>query len=296
MLRANAFPNFIQSREAQTESAYLIRQSFEPTDFLALVLIDRKRQTVLQHLEVAQRIASVDGQHWLFERNVQGHEIFLSINALRPNASGRSKAHIGKIRHIFLDLDKDAPASLERICESQRLPRPNTIINTSPNRVQLLWRVEKFQPEQAETLQRGLAREWGGDIAATDCARVMRLPGFENLKYQQKQPVHAVRRHDLVTTPSDFPVYGRILEALSPPNRSNRSASSAIRTSQSERDWAYALRALTRGEQPYQVMQAIASFRSQQKSNPRYYARLTVTKAQQVIAATQRDAGRCPER
>ena len=48
--------------------------------------------------------------------------------------------------------------------------------------------------------------------------------------------------------------------------------------SQSERDWAYAKRALARGEDPEAVIQAIATFRSD-KPNPQYYARLTVTKA-----------------
>jgi hypothetical protein len=48
--------------------------------------------------------------------------------------------------------------------------------------------------------------------------------------------------------------------------------------SQSERDWAYAKRALARGEDPEAVIQTIATFRSD-KPDPQYYARLTVTKA-----------------
>lgn len=53
--------------------------------------------------------------------------------------------------------------------------------------------------------------------------------------------------------------------------------------SQSERDWAYAKRALARGEAPSAVLDSISAFRSD-KPDPRYYAELTVRKALQSLA------------
>jgi hypothetical protein len=50
--------------------------------------------------------------------------------------------------------------------------------------------------------------------------------------------------------------------------------------SQSERGWLYAKRALPRGDDPEEVIRRIADFRSSEKSDPLYYARLTVKKAQ----------------
>ena len=50
--------------------------------------------------------------------------------------------------------------------------------------------------------------------------------------------------------------------------------------SQSEHDWAYAKRALARGDDPEVVIQRIADYRSDDKDNPDYYARRTVTNAQ----------------
>jgi hypothetical protein len=50
--------------------------------------------------------------------------------------------------------------------------------------------------------------------------------------------------------------------------------------SQSEHDWIYAKRALARGDDPEDIIRRIADFRSGEKSDPLYYARLTVTKAQ----------------
>jgi len=50
--------------------------------------------------------------------------------------------------------------------------------------------------------------------------------------------------------------------------------------SQSEADWAYAKRALARGDDPQEIMRRIADYRAQDKADPQYYARHTVTKAQ----------------
>jgi hypothetical protein len=54
--------------------------------------------------------------------------------------------------------------------------------------------------------------------------------------------------------------------------------------SQSEADWAYAKRALARGDAPEIVIQRIADYRAEDKSDPNYYARHTVTKAQAELA------------
>ena len=56
--------------------------------------------------------------------------------------------------------------------------------------------------------------------------------------------------------------------------------------SQSERDWAYAKRALARGDDPEVVIQRIADYRAEDKADPNYYARRTVTKAQAALETT----------
>jgi hypothetical protein len=48
--------------------------------------------------------------------------------------------------------------------------------------------------------------------------------------------------------------------------------------SQSEHDWAFAKRALARGEPLEEVIRRIAQYRAAYKSNPLYYARYTVEK------------------
>jgi hypothetical protein len=55
---------------------------------------------------------------------------------------------------------------------------------------------------------------------------------------------------------------------------------------QSEHDWAYAKRVLPRGDDPEVVIQRIADYRSDDKADPNYYGRRTVTKAQTELKSS----------
>jgi hypothetical protein len=59
--------------------------------------------------------------------------------------------------------------------------------------------------------------------------------------------------------------------------------------SQSEADWAFAKRALARGDTADQVIQRIADYRADDKADPLYYARLTVIKAQLSLMSGEND-------
>ena len=63
--------------------------------------------------------------------------------------------------------------------------------------------------------------------------------------------------------------------------------------SQSERDWAFARRALARGDPEDLVVTAIAVHRRFDKHNPQAYAELTVRKAAESLKV---DHGEAPER
>jgi len=61
------------------------------------------------------------------------------------------------------------------------------------------------------------------------------------------------------------------------------------RKSQSEADWAYAERALARGDDSELVIRRIADYCPDDKSNPDFYARLTVTKAQNDLPRSTKE-------
>jgi hypothetical protein len=142
--------------------------------------------------------------------------------------------------------------------------------------------VSGFSQDEAESLLHSLANQFGGDMAATDSTRVLRLPGFANRKLPEEFIVQARQENDAVYTLRDFTIHEDSPETprhLSDDQERPRTVPSDHK-SQSEHDWAYAKRALSRGDDPEVVIQRIADYRADDKHNPQDYAVRTVTKAQ----------------
>jgi hypothetical protein len=115
---------------------------------------------------------------------------------------------------------------------------------------------------------------------------VLRLPGFANRKLSEEFVVQARQESEAVYTLRDFTIHEDSPETpqhLDVHQGRSRTASSDHK-SQSEHDWAYAKRALARGDDPEVVILRIADYRSNDKDNPSYYARHTVMKAQTELA------------
>jgi hypothetical protein len=187
-------------------------------------------------------------------------------------------------------LDHDAERSLAAVGQSNLVPQPNVVIATSPNKFQLVWRVEGFPQEEAEAVLRAMARKFGGDPAATDSTRVLRLPGFVNRKYDAEFRVTAEIRNEQRHSPHDFRLRTDTAEMDQRPTRTigNRHASSTRQPlSQSEHDWAYAKRSLAKGVLPEEVIRQIAAFRAHDKHDPEDYAQRTVEKAQRQLLETK---------
>jgi hypothetical protein len=214
------------------------------------------------------------------------------MNTLKPEARTRTKEDIETIRHLYMDIDHDGPAALAKIQQSNLVPPRNYTINTSPDRFQVVWRVENISQEQAESLQRAMVRKFGGDPAATDSTRVLRLPGFLNQKYEPRFLVHATKHADRVYHPQDFRLRTELIETDFRPHRQSPqlAPTQPRQLSQSEHDWAYAKRALARGDDPEELIRRIADFRAGEKHDPLDYARRTVTKAQAALENDRRSA------
>jgi hypothetical protein len=161
------------------------------------------------------------------------------------------------------------------------VPQPNYVLDTSPGKHQVVWRVEGLDIEDAEAVQRAMTREFGSDPAATDSTRVLRLPGFANKKYDNNFYVQARAESTQVYHLRDFKLPIESPDGLEPHHTQSARRHSAPRTrsSQSEHDWAYAKRALARGDDPEEVIRRIEDYRGGQKHAN--YARHTVEKAQE---------------
>jgi hypothetical protein len=204
------------------------------------------------------------------------------MNPIKEGAYSRTKENIKDIRHVYLDLDRKGDEGLEGIRNSTEVPAPNFVLDTSPGKHQVVWKVAGVTQDEAESLLHNLANQFGGDPAATDSTRVLRLPGFANQKLPEEFIVQARQESDAVYTLRDFTIHEDSPETprhLSEDQERPGTVPSDHK-SQSEHDWAYAKRALARGDDPKVVIQRIADYRSEDKDDPNYYARHTVAKAQ----------------
>ena len=265
------------------ETPEYLGAAFEPSDRLAILVRSRVRGETVQRITTAERIAEPTFQQWLhFKNDREDADVYVGMNPLKSDARTRTKDDILSIRHLYLDLDHDGAASLASSEQSPLVPRPNYILATSPNKFQVIWRVKDLAQDQAEALLRAMAREFGGDPAATDSTRVLRLPGFGNRKYQETFIVRAQQRSDRVHTPLDFKLRIHPDSGYPPLRRPPARATSSEprRLSQSEYDWAFAKRALASGADPEQVARRIAEFREGDKHDVHDYARRTVRKAE----------------
>jgi len=262
-------------------SEYIL-DNFEPRDRIALLVLNRDFGETIQRLTSAQKGASPEFQAWLRYKNANGSDIYMGMNPLRQDAATRTKEEIETIRHVYLDLDQGGPEALESVEDSSVVPKPNYVLTSSPGKFQVVWNVEGMSLDEAESLLHAMAREFGGDPAATDATRVLRLPGFANKKYETDFYVEARKESTEIYHLRDFKLH---IDAQDSPrfnhhNRSRRESSPGSSLSQSEHDWAFAKRALARGDEPEEVIRRIAQYRANDKSNPRDYATRTVTKAQ----------------
>jgi hypothetical protein len=270
-----------------TASEY-VRELFEPADNAAILVRNRSTGHTVQRIAKAETIASPDFQTWLANQNASGSDVFMGMNPIKDSAYNRTKENIKDIRHVYLDLDRKGDEALEAIRNSTEVPAPNFVLDTSPGKHQVVWKVSGFSQDEAESLLHGLANQFGGDLAATDSTRVLRLPGFANRKLPEEFVVQARQESDAVYMLRDFTIHEDSPEAtrhLSHDQERPRTVPSDQKC-QSEHDWAYAKRALARGDDPEVVIQRIADYRSDDKDDPNYYARRTVTKAQAELKSS----------
>ena len=279
-----------------TASEYVLAL-FNPPDQVAVLLRDRSRGQTVQRITIAEIVAGPEFQSWMTGRNRAGSDVFIGMNPIKDGSHNRTKESIREIRHVYLDLDTNAPEALQSIRTSAEVPTPTFVLDTSPGKHQVVWKIEGVDQEQAESLLRALATQFDGDPAATDSTRVLRLPGFANRKLSEEFIVRARQESDGLYTLRDFTVQEdspdtpRHLGQGQAPRRT----ASIGQKSQSERDWAYAKRALARGDDPQNVIRNIADFRAEDKYDPQDYARRTVTKAQGELNANNAQSNSPPQ-
>jgi len=274
-----------------TASEY-VRALFGPEDNTAILVRNRSTGRTVQTISRAETIGSPEFQTWLASQNSSGYDVFMGMNPIKDGAHSRTKGDIKEIRHVYLDLDRKGDEALQAIHNSTEVPAPNFVLDTSPGKHQVVWKVSGFTPDDAEPLLHNLANKFGGDLAATDSTRVLRMPGFANRKLPEEFIVQARQESDAVYRLHDFTIDEDSPEAPRHFGEYQQPGRTVLREhkSQSERDWAYAKRALARGDDPELVIQRISDYRGDEKHPG--YARHTVEKAHKELqrGATRMDS------
>ena len=194
------------TRFVLSASDYIL-DNFEPADRIAMLVLNRDFGETIQRITSAAKAASPEFQAWLRYKNANGSDIYIGMNPLRKDASTRTKEDIESIRHVYLDLDHGGPEAIQSVENSSSLPKPNYVLNSSPEKHQVVWKVEGMSLEEAEGLLHAMAREFGGDPAATDATRVLRLPGFANKKYETDFYVEARKESAEIYQLRDFKLH-----------------------------------------------------------------------------------------
>ena len=136
-------------------SVSYIRDNFEAEDRIAIVLLNKRSGAVLQRVASAERIAAPEYQAWLRHMNARKYEVYISMNTLKAGTHRRTKNDVDLIRHIYLDFDEQGTAAVEALLERDDLPAPNYLINSSPDKWQVIWKIAGCSKDDAQEIERG---------------------------------------------------------------------------------------------------------------------------------------------
>ena len=140
------------------------------------------------------------------------------------DAKNRTKENVSVIRHVYIEVDDNGTACLNKI--KAELPEPAFILRSSrkgdfdaakqqmnaDDKYQFIWRVTGFEKESQERLLARLIELFGGDPQCKDCVRILRLPGFKNTKYKERPAVETISVNPTREyTSADFPAVPDVL-------------------------------------------------------------------------------------
>jgi hypothetical protein len=257
----------------QTAHEFLTR-CFHPGETIALLLRKESPASTAQRIVTLEQAIAPRYLAWLRYENHNGANVYVAANPLRSGSRKRTKDCIAEVRHLYLDIDVDGDNRIATLMESEAVPVHTVILSTSPDKYQVLWRVEGFDFDKQENTLKLLAIAFGGDSACTDRNRVLRVPGFRNCKYDPAHPVTVAYGSDSTYSPDDF----RLDDSLPGSERVAHGIARTYPTSKntlSEQDWAWAVHHLSLGVDAAELTEMLAARRSD-KPNPLYYAQRTI--------------------
>jgi DNA primase RepB-like protein/AAA domain-containing protein len=172
-----------------------IHALYAPNDVIGIAVINPKSGAVQHTFVEASKAETREYFDALVSLN-ENFNIYAGMNPFKPELIGqnvgRTKENVAAVKRVYVDADENGGQTVDRILKSEKVPQPTVVLESSPNKYQLIWNTAGLTRETAEPLMRALADEFGTDKAVAEVARVLRIPGFRNLKYSNAPEVKLV--------------------------------------------------------------------------------------------------------
>jgi hypothetical protein len=167
---------------------------FAPSEVVALAFINPNG--VVQHSFVEASKVNTQAFFDALAKLNENFNIYAGMNPYKPElvgqSKGRTKDNVAEVKRLYVDADENGAQAVQNILDSGKVPQPTVVLESSPGKFQLIWNASGLTRETAEPLMSALAQEFRTDPAVADTARVLRIPGFRNLKYGNAPEVKLV--------------------------------------------------------------------------------------------------------
>jgi P4 family phage/plasmid primase-like protien len=176
-----------QLASAPTSAAIdFIKLLFEPGDLLCFGFLDtnKKWQQAFRTYEVATQPEFIEK---LQASNESGNNIYIAMNTYQSGS--RTEKNLAAVRTVWAEIDENGRENLDKVFASTLVPEPTVVTQTSPGKFHAIWKVNDVPVADAKVFLKAICTEFNADSNAIDGARVLRLPGFKNCKYEDKPEV-----------------------------------------------------------------------------------------------------------
>lgn len=166
-------------QEAKRQIAIFVRVVFEPDDNVEVRTLPNGRSYWYYARELP------DKAELLLRDNVIGQNIYVGVNP-RKEKGGKGAADVALCRCLFADFDGIGVEEALRRWHDAGLGVPSLVDNSGHGVHSYLRLEHPIPPDQFTELQKRLIARVNSDKAIHDPSRIMRLPGFLNVKDRDK--------------------------------------------------------------------------------------------------------------
>ena len=168
-----------KTRASKSRIKRSLKLLFGERDFIFQSYGPKGKEQPPIHPDSARLSASSKAIAQLARISDQGMNVAVVPNVM--DGDRRRKEDAREIRYLFADCDKPGhtPNSLMTLAVT-----PTFVVETSPKRFHVYWRIEGCSVAEFSAVQRSIAHSLGSDASVSDPSRAMRLPGTVNVNHE----------------------------------------------------------------------------------------------------------------